>query len=41
LNTAGTRWGSWVASQAGAMPQLPDQVRERISAEIEAVQTEA
>jgi fructokinase len=37
LNEAGNRWGSWVASQAGAMPQLPDAVRARISAEIEAV----
>ena len=36
LNEAGNRWGSWVASQAGAMPQLPDEVRERISGEIAA-----
>jgi fructokinase len=41
LNEAGNRWGSWVASQAGAMPQLPDAVRERISAEIEAAQANA
>ena len=32
LNEAGNRWGSWVASQSGAMPQLPDDVRERITA---------
>lgn len=36
LNEAGNRWGSWVASQAGAMPRLPDEVRERIGAEIAA-----
>ena len=40
LNEAGNRWGSWVASQAGAMPQLPDAVRERIRAEIAAAATE-
>ncbi len=34
LNEAGNRWGSWVASQAGAMPQLPDAVRERITQQI-------
>ncbi len=34
LNEAGNRWGSWVASQAGAMPRLPNDVRERIGAEI-------
>jgi fructokinase len=37
LNEAGNRWGSFVASQAGAMPLLPDEVRERIGAEIAAV----
>jgi len=36
LNEAGNRWGAWVASQAGAMPQLPETVRRRIEAEIEA-----
>jgi fructokinase len=36
LNAAGNRWGSWVASQPGAMPSLPDSVREAISAAIEA-----
>ena len=35
LNEAGNRWGSWVASQSGAMPQLTDTVRDRIAAEIE------
>lgn len=36
LNEAGNRWGAWVASQAGAMPELPDQVRAGIEAAIEA-----
>ncbi|MGA2807786.1 MAG: carbohydrate kinase [Terracidiphilus sp.] len=35
LNEAGNRWGGWVASQAGAMPALPDAVRVGISAAIE------
>lgn len=35
LNEAGNRWGSWVASQPGAMPVLPDAVREAIEANIE------
>ena len=35
LNEAGNRWGSWVASQAGAMPVLPDAVREAMAAAIE------
>jgi fructokinase len=35
LNEAGNRWGGWVASQAGAMPALPDAVRAGISAAIE------
>jgi fructokinase len=35
LNEAGNRWGSWMASQAGAMPVLPDAVRDEISAAIE------
>jgi len=35
LNEAGNRWGGWVASQAGAMPGLPDAVRAGISAAIE------
>ena len=35
LNEAGNRWGSWVASQQGAMPALPDQVIARITAAIE------
>lgn len=30
LNEAGNRWGSWVASQAGAMPPLSDEKREEI-----------
>jgi fructokinase len=37
LNEAGNRWGSWVASQAGAMPALPDGVREAITKTIERV----
>ena len=35
LNEAGNRWGSWIASQSGAMPALPDSVRETITAAIE------
>jgi len=35
LNEAGNRWGSWVASQKGAMPELPEQVRAEIAAQIE------
>ncbi|MFZ0305695.1 MAG: carbohydrate kinase [Terracidiphilus sp.] len=35
LNEAGNRWGAWVASQSGAMPELPDRVREEIATEIE------
>jgi fructokinase len=34
LNEAGNLWGSWVASQAGAMPELPEAVREEITAAI-------
>jgi fructokinase len=35
LNEAGNRWGAWVASQAGAMPAVPDAVRQRIATAIE------
>jgi fructokinase len=35
LNEAGNRWGGWVASQSGAMPALPDEVRATITAAIE------
>jgi len=35
LNQAGNRWGGWVASQSGAMPALPDSVRDAIAAAIE------
>jgi len=35
LNEAGNRWGGWVASQSGAMPALPDTVRDAIAAAIE------
>jgi fructokinase len=35
LNEAGNRWGAGVASQAGAMPMLPDVVRAGIAAAIE------
>ena len=35
LNEAGNRWGSWVASQAGAMPALPESTRAEIDAAIE------
>jgi fructokinase len=36
LNEAGNRWGGWVASQSGAMPDLDDHVRTRIEGSIEA-----
>jgi fructokinase len=36
LNEAGNRWGSWVASQQGAMPMLADAVRNRVTEAIEA-----
>lgn len=32
LNEAGNRWGAWIASQAGAMPELPDAVRTHLAA---------
>ncbi len=35
LNQAGNRWGGWMASQSGAMPALPDSVRDAIAAAIE------
>jgi len=35
LNDAGNRWGGWMASQSGAMPALPDTVRNAITAAIE------
>jgi fructokinase len=35
LNEAGNRWGSWVASQAGGMPALPDAVRDAMAEVIE------
>lgn len=35
LNEAGNRWGAWVASQVGAMPVLPDEVRAGLAAAIE------
>jgi fructokinase len=38
LNEAGNRWGGWVATQHGAMPALPDEVRDGINAAVEAEQ---
>lgn len=35
LNEAGNRWGTWIASQVGAMPPLPDSVRSAIAKAIE------
>lgn len=35
LNLAGNHWGSWVASQKGAMPPLPETVRARLKDSIE------
>lgn len=37
LNEAGNRWGGWVASQAGAMPELSDATRAQIASAIEHV----
>lgn len=34
LNEAGNRWGSWVASQQGAMPELSEVMRTRIETEL-------
>ena len=34
VNDAGNRWGAWVASQAGAMPELTEAERAKISREI-------
>jgi fructokinase len=35
LNEAGNRWGGWMASQTGAMPTLPDAVRDAIAEAIQ------
>jgi fructokinase len=35
LSQAGNRWGGWMASQSGAMPDLPESVRDAVSAHIE------
>ena len=35
LNEAGNRWGGWIASQSGAMPPLPQNVRSEIETAIE------
>ncbi|HEX4285754.1 MAG TPA: carbohydrate kinase [Terracidiphilus sp.] len=35
LNEAGNRWGAWVASQSGAMPDLPTAVRNGIGTAVE------
>jgi fructokinase len=35
LNEAGNRWGSWAASQPGAMPMIPDTTNSNIRAMIE------
>ncbi len=35
VNNAANRWGAWVASQSGAMPQLPEPLRSAIAAAIE------
>lgn len=39
LNEAGNRWGGWMASQSGAMPALPDAVRDAIATAIEKTAT--
>jgi fructokinase len=38
VNEAANRWGSWMASQSGAMPELSDPVRAGITAAIEGKQ---
>jgi fructokinase len=35
LSEAGNCWGSFIASQSGAMPEIPDETRQRIEAKIE------
>ena len=35
VNEAANRWGSWVASQPGGMPDLPESVRTAISASVQ------
>ncbi len=37
LNEAGNRWGAWLASQPGAMPELPEAFRSAVSAAIERI----
>ncbi len=34
LNAAGNRWGAWVASRAGAMPDLPESERDAMTHQI-------
>jgi fructokinase len=34
LNEAGNRWGAWMASQRGAMPEMGDAQREAITSAI-------
>jgi fructokinase len=38
VNEAANRWGSWMASQSGAMPELSDPIRAGITAAIEGKQ---
>ncbi len=35
LNEAGNRWGAWMASQSGAMPELPEALLDATAAQIE------
>lgn len=37
VSEAGNRWGAWVASQSGGMPELSGQLRASLAAEIERV----
>jgi len=39
LNEAGNRWGSWVTSQPGAMPDLPPQTQKQIETSIQQATT--
>jgi fructokinase len=38
MNEAGNRWGGWIASQQGAMPQLDHEVYAKITQQVEAVE---
>jgi fructokinase len=31
INEAGNRWGAWVASQAGGMPELSEEAKSQVT----------